>query len=589
MQPTPTPTTFVVTSSSASVVLVSASTSDILITREGRIITSHTTFIAHSSTEQVAVTHTLVSTPASTRTDAPSPNSTGRLQLNNSGKVGVLSYKWNPEHVFLATYLSVVLAVIYRILISIMHNNFTLIEPFRQLMEPNGALAEKAFFYFFQNQSNLYGPIPALSKGRWALALVATAYLVASSFPALASEAIWVDTNWDCQYPIADSRNPCPPQMTVSITVVRILQGLLAFVGLVIIFITALLLFKRTGLPANPSSIATIGSLMRHPGLLEDLNDMPVGPGARASAMKAAMAGKRYKLETYKSETGSINYGIRPLTTDLHDDYSIRCKGRGSYNHVDGTTSTFETSTKSHRFRWVDAILLILILGTFGVVLAYYLDGNSDGFNSFFSSNTFGPRFILTFAGTVIATSWRSVEQSSVVMAPYVLLSRRPSSAKSTICFTPSNTPLLSTWTTLRSGYWLAAIVTLVTLTAEALNIVISGVPFATGQTWSQFLVSSYMSMAILGIMILIAIVVILQRRREPKIPVHPDTLAYKMYYLSGSRVLDDFEGAEWEKEKDRNRNLEMLRKRYSFQPVMRKDGRRTWLIDEAGHEGGFS
>lgn len=587
LQPTPTPTTTVITASSASVVVVSASTSNIFITSGRQTVTSHTTISAHSSTKQILITQISVSTP-SAGIDTIGSSSTDEPQVSNNNKPSVVSYKWEPSHVFLATYLSVVLAVLHRILISVLHNNFTLIEPFRQLTEPHGAPASRAFFSFFQNQSNLYGPIPALAKKRWALALVATAYLIASTFPALASEAIWVDTNWACEFPTEGSRNPCPPQMTVSITVVRILQGLLGFVAVVIGFVTVLLLLNKTGLPANPSSMATIASLMGHPGLLDDLNEMPVGSGAKASAMKAAMEGKRYKLEMYKSETGAINYGIRPLTNDLlHDNYSLRSKGQHSYTPVEGSNANFETETKSHRFRWMDMILLILVLGTFGVVLAYYLDGKSDGFNNFFSSNTFGPRFILTGAGTVIATSWRSVEQSSVVMAPYIALSQKPTSARKTICFTPSNTPLVSTWTTLKGRYWLAAVVTIVTLMGEALNVVISGVPFATGQTWEQFLVSSYMSIAILGVMMIIAVVVIVQRRREPKIPVHPDTLAYKMYYLSGSRLLDDLDGAEWEKEKSRDSDLMGLRKKYTFQPMMRRDGRRTWLVDEAtGHDG---
>ncbi|KAK4499456.1 hypothetical protein PRZ48_009971 [Zasmidium cellare] len=585
--PTPTPTSILVTTSSASVVVVSASTSAILITSGGQTLTSHTTISAHSSTTQVAVTQTILSTPAS---GAPQPSSTNNpFEAQDSGKVGVISYKWDAGHVFLATYLTVILAVLYRILITVLNNNFTLIEPFRQLMEPNGAPAEKAFFSFYQNQSNLYGPAPALFQGRWALALVSTAYTIATTLPALASEAIWVDTNWNCPVPTANSKNPCPPRMTVSITVVRILQGLLAFIALVLVFVTILLLAKRTGLPANPSSMATIGSLMRHPGLIDDINDLPVGPGARVKPMKAAMAGKRYKLEGYKTETGAIDYGIRPLTTDLHDDYSTRSKGRGSYTPIDPNGSSLDTMAAStHRFRWLDLILLIITLGTFGVVLAYYLDGKPDGFNNFFSSNTFGPRFIITLAGTLIATSWHSIEQSSVVMAPFIALAHSPSPAKRTLCFTPSNTPLLSTWTTLRNGYILPALITFTTLLAEALNIVISGVPFATGQTWKQFLISSYMSLSILGIMIVVSVVVIFTRRKEPKIPVRPDTLIGKMYYLSGARLLDDFEGLEG-RAKERDRVLCASGKRYSFGVRMRRDGRRTWLVDEVGDERGFS
>ncbi|KAK3613036.1 hypothetical protein LTR22_028337, partial [Elasticomyces elasticus] len=58
-----------------------------------------------------------------------------------------------------------------------------------------------------------------------------------------------------------------------------------------------------------------------------------------------------------------------------------------------------------------DCILALFTIGTFVVVLAYYLDTHDDGFNRFFNSNSFGPRFTLTSAGTILASRRKSVEQ----------------------------------------------------------------------------------------------------------------------------------------------------------------------------------
>jgi hypothetical protein len=63
------------------------------------------------------------------------------------------------------------------------------------------------------------------------------------------------------------------------------------------------------------------------------------------------------------------------------------------------------------RLRVVDIILLVIVSGTFGVILSYYLVGGENACNRFFSSDTFGPRFVLTGAATIMAGKWRSVEQ----------------------------------------------------------------------------------------------------------------------------------------------------------------------------------
>ena len=50
-----------------------------------------------------------------------------------------------------------------------------------------------------------------------------------------------------------------------------------------------------------------------------------------------------------------------------------------------------------------------------------------------------------------------------------------------------------------------------------------------------QFLVSTYTSLAIPGIIIIVAGIVIFSRFREPCLPRRPDTLGAVMSYLSGS------------------------------------------------------
>ncbi|KAK5698206.1 hypothetical protein LTR97_007167 [Elasticomyces elasticus] len=502
-------------------------------------------------------------------TATPTPNDASSME-NQTGKVAYIAHHYTPLQTFFGTYMTILLAVIYRMIWTVVNNNFSLIEPFRQLNENSGALAERALFSFYQMQSNLLGPFPALLKRRWLLATVSTAYLVACLMPALSSEAIYVETDWGCEHPM-EGKNPCDPRMTVDVVVVRVLQGLLAFAAFILLLMVAVLLLTRTGLPANPSSIATIASMMRNPALLDDLNEIP--PDADAKHMRQALTGRRYKLDTFKTATGEIGYGIVPAYANGQEGH-MHTPG---YAPVSGTTR----GSHAHRFRILDFVLAFVVLGSFGVVLAYYLDGKPDGFNNFFSSNTFGPRFILTGAATIVASLWKGVEQSALIVGPYKQLAHRPSYAKSTILFTPHNTPFLATISALLNRYFLIAIITFTTLTAEALNIVVSGVPYATGQTWMQFLVSIYMSMSILGFMIIVSAVVIMMRIREPKMPRKPDHIAAVMSYLSSSRLLHDFEGVDWQDGEDRDRRIQLVGKRYTFEQRRRDDGKHAWVVDE--------
>ncbi|PPJ58482.1 hypothetical protein CBER1_05586 [Cercospora berteroae] len=513
----------------------------------------------------------------------------------NGSKVVLVSY-WNELQVFYGTFLCVLLAVLYRVLYSVLHSNLVLIDPFRQMFGSQGALAEKSFFSFYQNPSVVFGPFPALMKGRWAVAATATAYIITCAMPALASEVIWVDTHWGCKNPGPNPKIPCAPRLATTPLMVRILQGMLGFTGVVIIGLIAALVRRKTGLSADPSSLATVSSLMRHPGLADELNEMSVSPETTLFTMEEALRGKRYGLGHWKTASGAQGYGIYPLGYDadvVHTERTLFKTDRGEYSAVanaSAESSWNATSARSHTWMWMDPILLLVATGTFGVILAWRFTSGKTGFNGFFGSDTFGPRFILTGAATILTNLWSTIEQSAMIMAPLNRMARDPCLPKSTICFAPTNTPLLSTYRAVRHGYFFVAMVTIITLLGEALSIVISGVPYRAGQTYMTWLVSEYLSLAILGIMIFSSISVIFHRSREPKVPVLPETLGAKILYLNGSNLLDDFAGVEGAKQRVRDERLRRLGKWYEFAPMVRRDGRRAWLVDEASssRNGGF-
>ncbi|KAK4574595.1 hypothetical protein LTR86_001436 [Recurvomyces mirabilis] len=519
--------------------------------------------IATKSSTSVTALETVGAPPAGSylHTDGPNPK--------NDDATG--QWHWNGTQIFVGTYLPVLIAMIYRTMWTAIYHGFCLIEPFRQLHGSRGSLANSAFFELYQART-VFTPLIALRRKRWILAAVALTQTLTTLLPGLAAESIHPDTNWGCSQPSDDKNNPCPPRITVNIPVIRVLQGIVSLAALVLIVAVLVTYRKQTGVARDPSSIAAVASLMRHPSLLAELQSLPTD--ASKKKMMSSMEGHRYSLSYWQGSFGDRHYGVLPMQTYGKSSLSQATKPlMGS--------SDRPVYAKSHWHKvggeWIVAIFTT---GTFGVVLAYYLDGQDDGFNRFFSSNTFGPRLILTTSATVLATLWRLEEQKVMTMAPYQRLANGPAPARSTLGFQPHLTPVLSTIYAVRHGYYVVASLTLVTLLAEGLSVVISGVPFAPAEVWQQLIISVGMSLAILALMLIVVLVLVVHRRSEIEIPRHPDTLGVAMSYMCGSRFLDTLEELDSRKTPATAHN-ESQHKLYEFRKKVRVDGKTAWTIDE--------
>lgn len=301
-------------------------------------------------------------------------------------------YTWTPAQVFVGTYLPVLVAVCYRIWWSLLHNHLALIDPFRQMNRAKGARAEAILFSFFQSRSSTFDLFRALYGGRWGLSSSAMAATLTCILPALASEAIWVDTTWDCPNPKVGSNNPCPARMTVSVVVVRVLQALLAILVVLGVFVILDLRRRSTGLTSSPSSIAGIAGLVRHPSLEGDFRGVQASLIERDRIVKRSLARKSYRLGAWKDRSGVQCYGIRPVS--LSEDDLFAEPPMDVVSNTESDDRTYEPGprdlpaakpSKVSRWTFQDVALVVMVTGTFGVVLAYDLDYRDDGFNRFFN------------------------------------------------------------------------------------------------------------------------------------------------------------------------------------------------------------
>ena len=124
---------------------------------------------------------------------------------------------------------------------------------------------------------------------------------------------------------------------------------------------------------------------------------------------------------------------------------------------------------------------------------------------------------------------------------PYKRLARGQARPHHTILVHFTSTPLSTLFASLYRRQPFLAFVAFVALLSEVLVVVLAGVPFSSSQTWIAFLVSAYLSMGILGLMIL-TLLSLFFWRRKPIMPRMPNTVAATMSYLCASHMRKDFE-----------------------------------------------
>jgi hypothetical protein len=285
---------------------------------------------------------------------------------------------------------------------------------------------------------------------------------------------------------------------------------------------------------------------------------------------------RNYALDTFLDRNGNLCYGIVNLSTATDP--------RRPYHRYQAFESAGGRRASNKIRHLNDLAIVLLSLGLLGVVLAYAYDYRSDGFNNFFSSDTFGPRFILSSAATLLDNRWRYLEREVRIMQPYRILFRHRdvrSTTKALFASTPS-TPYTSFPIALRRGHLFQALVSFIAILGDVLIIVIVGVPFGFGQVYSSFVVSKWISITILSLMIATNLIVILWwRRGQPKgMPRRPDTILNVALYLCASGVTEDLVRLSMDGEKHGDRGWSALNGVYCFGPGLGVDEKERWLVD---------
>jgi hypothetical protein len=533
----------------------------------------------------------LPSTAPTANTDDFVPPETTVDQFNKDKSASRVILRFQLWKVFVGNYLPLVLAVLLRLFWIPINANARLMQPFIAMSaSSDGASARSALFSNYLVQT--LNPLPLIKDGSWLTVGAGFNMVLVTLVAPLSSEAIFLDTNYNCPNadPDPSSHNPCwPPQITGDTYVIRALQALLCIIALVCVCTIWFAFRSSVSLSMDPSSIAGVASLMHHPVVLHDFRSNE--PDVSTTSLRMGLGNRRYALQRYLTNDRRQKFGIVPVA-----GYEYSAQEDGGFSKP-GTKSRLATVWKRYGSLWLSTVFIALCLAFMSVIVAYYLDRSDGAFNSFFNSNGFGPRFVMTGAATIVDIIFKSMHQgiafhhqprttsvfcvitniSTDIMltAPFRHLCQKPQNASATILLPKWSLPHFATASFLRHGYVFAGIVSAIAVLSDVLVIMAAVIPYSPGRFWIEFRVSSYLCMGTLAA-IIIATMVYLYWMHGVEMPRKPDTLAGVISYVCASRLLDDVDECG-------ERTEEALRKngvRYMYGMFKGTDGVGRWMID---------
>lgn len=121
---------------------------------------------------------------------------------------------------------------------------------------------------------------------------------------------------------------------------------------------------------------------------------------------------------------------------------------------------------------------------------------------------------------------------------------------------------------------------------SEVLLFSLSGVPFSPTQYLTANLAHMYLTMAILGFMLLVlGIHVFVRLRNQALMPRDPDTLLGAWSYVAASEMREDFEYLALHDTETRARRVQSWGKQYQFAEQICMDGVQRLALDEVANK----
>ncbi|KAK3395046.1 hypothetical protein B0H63DRAFT_385723, partial [Podospora didyma] len=469
----------------------------------------------------------------------------------------------------------VLLATLLSIPIELYTSSLKPMLPFRALDYAGGSLAEDSLCL---PRSSILAPmigIRFLWQFRDPLPILSVLLsLLATILVSLLSETIRLELPVPSQCP---SGRVCPIGLRKSEMPIRAAEGLLAAMAVIILSLCLMLARWESGIATKPWSIANIASLLSTADLRSSMLSIPPrvdGTNLRDSEItRARRGGPQHSGATGPPPT---IYGIGVMATLLQDNNAIPT--------LTVRDPPKRTPAKPRR-RWsmsprkqevlLRSLFLFLIICLLVLILYYentVVENPQDSpFEAFMHSQSFGVRILFTAMGTIVTAFWDYYFTRNFFPSRYhsgaVTSLPRPQVARDSILLSPPSSVFIGLWRALRTRDIMLANIALATLLAKFTPILFSSIPFRNKDTWKMHEACAWLSIAILSYMVVVLLVVSVfwGVKRRPFMPVEPTSIAGCMYYVCDSAMLGDLEGLAVMGERERDRLVCEMGRRYVF------------------------
>ncbi|KAM7203081.1 hypothetical protein V8F33_002429 [Rhypophila sp. PSN 637] len=238
-------------------------------------------------------------------------------------------------------------------------------------------------------------------------------------------------------------------------------------------------------------------------------------------------------------------------------------------------------------------LMLLAVLASLLSIISYYGSTQlwlEDPLEKFMTSGTLGTSFLFTGAGGVIDLFWDSFFSDVELLEPYRSLSHNTASEPSPAqvqrsarnLFRParSSSTFSGLFRALANRNLFLSAVAIAGIFSKFLSILFANIPFRLTLTWTTFVVCTWTSVAVLGLMV----VVLLSSFVFAKpyyMPVDPGTIAGRMYYVCDSWATRDLAGLADLDHEARKETIENFSKAfYKFGPMVGPSGTERIGVD---------
>jgi hypothetical protein len=230
-----------------------------------------------------------------------------------------LSSDFGRLHYVLATYLGTVVAVILKLTWSLVFSGLKLLEPFHQLSKPDGATAKESLMADYLSASYGLSHVRHIFSGHWAMLFSTVTCILVGLLSPLSSELVSIIATQLCDTASGKAMQ-CGAVWVINTATARVLQAVLFVTTISLLLVVIFNLHRKSGVFSNPSSIATIASLLSHESTRQDL--AAINQASMEKETLAFFEHKRYRLTSWTDTHNESHYGIvninNPTTPGKH-------------------------------------------------------------------------------------------------------------------------------------------------------------------------------------------------------------------------------------------------------------------------------